>query len=405
MGRPRLEIADIFRQYGAAYQLKHPESLLPEQQRVIHAISICRTSALGGHIDACDECGYQQISYNSCRNRHCPKCQSLESARWVSEHKTKLLPVQYFHVVFTLPEELAPVALQNKRVLYNLLFASVSTTLRRITLDPKHLGAEVGFLAVLHTWGQQLQHHPHLHCVVPGGGLSPDGQRWISCRRGFFLPVKVLSRLFRRLYLEQLQCAFEKQRLSFHGRIAHLADACAFTDLLVGLGRKEWVVYAKPPFGSSERVLDYLGRYTHRVAISNDRLVKMEDGRVSFRWKDYRHENRQRVMTLEASEFIRRFLRHVLPEGFQRIRHYGLLSNRGGKDKLERSRQLLGSQQQRSAAPTDYKQQYEEVTGISLTRCPACGSSRWQRAEVLAPLSANSSRCRLLADDARLDSS
>jgi hypothetical protein len=383
MVRPRLEVADIFREYGAAYSESHRTALLPEQRRVIRAITLCRTAALGGHVEACAECHHQRISYNSCRNRHCPKCQSLESARWLAERQAELLPVEYFHLVFTLPEELAPLALQNKRVIYNLLFSAASATLRRLAADPRHLGAEIGFLAVLHTWGQQLQHHPHLHCVVPGGGLSPDRQRWVSCRRGFFLPVKVLSRFFRRLLLEELQRAFDNQQLSFHGRVAPLADPPAFAELLNGLRHKEWVVYAKPPFGSPAKVLAYLGGYTHRVAISNHRLVKSEDGRVSFRWKDYRHASRQSVVTLEAAEFIRRYLVHVLPSGFQRIRHYGLLSNRGGREKLAQCFRLLECEEPPVVLPVDDKQQSEAVTSTLLRRCPACGSRRWYCLEVI----------------------
>jgi hypothetical protein len=405
MARPRLEVADIFREHGAAYVASHRTALSPEQRKVMRALTACRTAELGGHLDACGDCGHQRISYNSCRNRHCPKCQSLESARWLEERRAELLPVRYFHLVFTLPAELAPLGLQNKRVIYNLLFSSASATLRRIAADPKHLGAEIGFLAVLHTWGQQLQHHPHLHCVVPGGGLSPDGKRWINCRRGFFLPVRVLSRLFRRLFLEYLEQAFDRGRLRFHGRVEQLAEPAAFARLICGLRRKEWVVYAKPPFGSPEKVLGYLGRYSHRVALSHDRLVRIEDGEVSFRWKDYRHENRQRVMTLPAQEFIRRFLLHVLPEGFQRIRHYGWLSNRKVKEKLAQCRRLLGCEPPPAATPTDYRRQYEEVTGLSLARCPACNSSNWHRVEVLAPSLCASTGHSARDDAARLDSS
>ena len=293
-------------------------------------------------------------------------------------------------MVFTLPEEIAPLALQNKREIYNILFAAAATTLLRIAADPKHLGAEIGFLAVLHTWGQTLLHHPHLHCVVPGGGLSPDGRQWIACRTGFFLPVKVLSRLFRRLFLQALKEAYDQGALGCHGRLAHLAQPPAFADLLTSLGQREWVVYAKPPFGSPAQVLDYLGRYTHRVALSNDRLVKLADGHVTFRWKDYRHSNRQRVMTLEAEEFIRRYLLHVLPRGFQRIRQYGYLSNRRRAVKLAQCRQLLGTTDealQKPVSATGYLAQYEAVTGESLQRCPACRTGRLQRVEVIAPMS------------------
>ena len=298
-----------------------------------------------------------------------------------------LLPIQYFHLVFTLPEELTPIALQNKRVIYNLLFSAVNATLRRIAADPKHLGAEIGFIAVLHTWGQQLQHHPHLHCVVTGGGLALDGSGgWKNCRRRFFLPVRVLSSLFSRLFLDGLESAYMKRKLVFHGRIAELNEPRLFAELAEKLRKKRWVVYAKPPFGSPEKVLNYLGRYTHRVAISNDRIVNVEDGRVSFRWKDYRRQNQQQVVTITAEEFIRRYMLHVLPRGFQRIRHFGLLSNGRGRPKLERARRLLGCGERRQiAAGGDYRQQYEQVTGRSLSECPECGSIRWGRIEVIAP--------------------
>lgn len=343
---------------------------------------------MGGHVDACDSCGHQIISYNSCRNRHCPKCQSLASARWLADRRAELLPVDYFHVVFTIPAEFAPLALQNKRVVYEILFSAASQTLRRIAADPQHLGAEIGFLAVLHTWGQQLQHHPHLHCVVPSGGLSPDGRRWIKCRTGFFLPVRVLSRLFRRLFLQSLQQAFERGALLFHSSLAHLAAPRIFANLIDGARRKEWVVYAKPPFGGPAQVLGYLARYTHRVAISNDRLVKLADGQVSFSWKDYRHHNRPRQRTLAAEEFMRRFLLHVLPSGFQRIRQYGLLSNRSRALKLAQCRQLLGvvnEKVERRGRAERYQAQYEAVTGESLLRCPACRSGRLRRVKIVAP--------------------
>jgi hypothetical protein len=299
--------------------------------------------------------------------------------------EAELLPIQYFHVVFTLPEELAPIALQNRRVIYNLLFATVNATLRKIAADPKHLGAEIGFLAVLHTWGQQLQHHPHLHCVVTGGGLALDETRWKDSRKRFFLPVRVLSSLFRRLFLDGLRSAYRKQKLVFHGCIADLNDPRLFAGFTEKLRQKRWVVYAKPPFGSPEKVLNYLGRYTHRVAISNERIVNMEEGRVSFRWKDYRHQNPQRVMTITTEEFIRRYMLHVLPRGFQRIRHFGLLSNRRGKPKLESARRLLGCGERKQIIGGDYRQQYERVTGRSLSECPECGSIRWGRIEDVPP--------------------
>ena len=371
--RPPLEVADIFRQHGYDFRLTHP--LLPEQRRVMHAIERCRTAALGGHVEQCDTCGHQRIAYNSCRNRHCPKCQSLAKARWLDARLADLLPVEYFHVVFTLPEELASLALQNKRVVYNLLFSSAAETLLTIASDPRHLGADIGFLAVLHTWGQTLRHHPHLHCVVPGGGLSTDGDSWVACRRGFFLPVNVLARLFRRLLLQGLARAFANGQLTFHGSIEYLSKPQAFKRLVANLRAREWWVYSKPPFGGPEQVLAYLGRYTHRVAISNHRLLSLKDGKVTFKWRDYRHGNQQSLMTLPAEEFMRRFLLHVLPRGFQRIRQFGLLANRRRREQLARCRQLLETTAQAiEPQPVDYKSLYQTVTGESLDRCPACCS-------------------------------
>jgi putative transposase/transposase-like zinc-binding protein len=382
---PRFEVANIFRQHGYDFRLTHP--LSPEQRRVMRAIERCRTAALGGHVEQCDTCGHQRIAYNSCRNRHCPKCQSLAKARWLEARLADLLPVEYFHVVFTLPEQLASVALQNQRVVYNLLFATVAETLHTIAADPRHLGAEIGFLAVLHTWGQTLRHHPHLHCVVPGGGLSVDGERWLSCRRGFFLPVNVLARLFRRLFLQALARAYEKGKLTFHGASAYLAKPLAFKRLLGSLRAREWWVYAKPPFGGPEQVLAYLGRYTHRVAISNHRLLSLKDGQVTFSWKDYRHGNQQSLMTLSSDEFIRRFLLHVLPRGFQRIRQFGLLANRRRREQLARCRQLLGTTAQATESlPHDYKALYETVTGESLELCPACRTGNMKFAAPLLSL-------------------
>ncbi len=319
MGRPRIEVADVFREYGEEYRRLHASSMSVEQRRVMRAIDLCRTAALGGHVDRCDRCGHEVISYNSCRNRHCPKCQNLDKALWREERRSEVLPVPYYHVVFTLPAQLAPVALQNKRVVYDILFRAVSQTLLRIEADPKHLGAQLGFVAVLHTWGQTLHHHPHVHCVVPGGGLSPDGERWISCKKGFFLPVRVLSRLFRRRFLDALERTFQQGRLVFHGAIQALAQPEDFTALLQRCRKTEWVVYAKPPFAGPDAVLDYLARYTHRIAISNHRLVRMENGTVTFTYKNYKTGLHNQTMSLDAHEFIRRFLLHVLPNGFQRI--------------------------------------------------------------------------------------
>jgi hypothetical protein len=320
MTRHRLEVADVFRNYGSAFLERFGASLSIGQKRVLHAVSVCRTSALGGHVDRCDRCGHERISYNSCRNRHCPKCQAMARAHWMEDRASELLPVAYFHVVFTLPESLGPVALQNKRVVYGILFRAASETLLQIAADPKHLGARIGVLAVLHTWGQNLLHHPHRHCVVPGGGIAPDGKRWISCRKDFFLPVRILSRVFRGKFLEHLKSAFSQGQLSFHGRLRSLRDPTAFEQLLHASVKCDWVVYSKRPFGGPTQVLKYLARYTHRVAISNRRLVDLREGSVCFRWKDYARGNVQKTMSLAAPEFIRRFLLHVLPRGFVRIR-------------------------------------------------------------------------------------
>src|SRR5690349_980443 len=298
MARSGPEIADVFRRYGDAYRERHDATLPTAQRRVMTAIERCRTAALGGHVDQCDECGHLRISYNSCRNRHCPKCQSLARAEWLEDRRAEILDTQYFHVVFTVPEEVATIAFQNKEAVYGILFRTAAETLRTIAADPKHLGAEIGFFAVLHTWGQNLLHHPHLHCVVTGGGLSPDGSRWIACRAGFFLPVKVLSRLFRRLFLEALEKAFDAGELQFFCALEPLRERGAFRRHLAPARQAEWVVYAKAPFAGPEQVLDYVGRYTHRVALSNDRLLEIGEGTVSFRWKDYRHGSRRKTMTL-----------------------------------------------------------------------------------------------------------
>lgn len=366
-----LEVADIVRRYGDRYRLEHPVSLA--QRRVLKAIEQCRTAALGGHVEQCDRCQHMRVWYNSCRNRHCPRCQSLARADWITHREADLLDTEYFHVVFTVPELIAPVALSNKTVIYGILFRAAAETLRMIAADPRHLGAEIGFFAVLHTWGQQLQHHPHVHCVVTGGGLSRDGTRWIACRRGFFLPVRVLSRLFRRLFLTHLQRAFDAGRLRFTGALVSLAEPHAFARHLAPAQRTEWVVYAKRPFAGPRQVLDYVGRYTHRVAISNTRLVEVTDDHVRFRWKDYRAASQSKIMTLAATEFLRRFLLHVLPPGFQRIRYYGLLGNRHRAEKLARCRRLLRMRAQPATIETpDYRDRVEALTGLSLRVCPVC---------------------------------
>ena len=368
------EVADIFRRYGAAYRESHGASLCPAQRRVMSAIELCRTAALGGHVERCDSCDHQRICYNSCRDRHCPKCQSLARAQWLEDRRSELLDTQYFHVVFTVPQPIAAIALQNKETVYNILFRATAETLRTIAADPKHLGAQIGFFAVLHTWGQALFHHPHLHCVVPGGGISPDGKRWISCRPDFFLPVPVLSRLFRRLFLDYLRQAFDAGDLQFCSSLEPLRERNAFLRHIAPIRKKDWVVYAKPPFAGPEEVLKYVARYTHRVAISNNRLIDINDGKVKFRWKDYRDDNRHKTMTLAADEFIRRFLLHVLPDGFQRIRYFGFLANRYRAEKLALCRQLM-QMAPPAAIPEvnkDYRDQYEALTGISLKKCPLC---------------------------------
>jgi hypothetical protein len=324
MTAPTPELADIFRQHGAAYRQTHALPL--HQHRLMQAIENCRTAALGGAVEWCDHCQNTRIVYRSCRNRHCPKCQGLARERWIQQRLAELLPVEYFHVVFTVPEQIAAIAFYNKEVVYQILFRTVAATLLTIARDPQHLGAAIGFFAVLHTWGQNLHLHPHLHCVVPGGGLSPDGE-WKACLPGFFLPVRVLSRLFRRLFLEALEKAYADGELQFFSDLEPLREASAFAQYLAPVRQTEWVVYAKPPFGGPPQVIEYLGRYTHRVAISNQRLLALAEDQVSFRWKDYRHPEQQKVMTVSAEEFIRRFLLHALPPGFQRIRYFGLLAN------------------------------------------------------------------------------
>jgi hypothetical protein len=381
--RPSLEVADIFRQHGKQFLDKYECS--PQQRRVLRAVQNCRTAALGGHVQQCDRCGHQAISYNSCRNRHCPKCQGPARARWLDARADELLPVPYFHVVFTLPATLAPLALQNPAVVYDLLFKAASATLLEVAANPKRLGARIGFLAVLHTWGQNLMHHPHLHCVAPAGGLSSDGTAWIASRPGFFLPVRVLSRVFRGKFIDLLKCSLARAELKFHGALQSLNDVHAQQRLLNDSVKNEWVVYAKRPFGGPEQVLKYLARYTHRVAISNSRLLSLQDGKVTFRWKDYAGGNRHRTMTLDATEFIRRFLLHVLPTSFVRIRYYGFLANRHRAEQLARCRQLLG--QARDAEPQHLATGDRSLTSSNDapdTSCPLCRVGRMRIIEQLA---------------------
>jgi hypothetical protein len=390
-----LEVADIFRRHGPAYRAEHAGHLSLGQRRVMGAIEACRTAALGGHAERCEDCGEVRIAYNSCRNRHCPKCQWLARAEWLAERQAELLPVPYFHVVFTVPAVVAAVAYQNKAVVYAILFKAAAETLRTIAADPRHLGAEIGLIAVLHTWGQALQHHPHVHCVVPGGGPSADGTRWVGCRPGFFLPVKVLSRLYRRRFLTMLQDAFDAGQLGFFSELAGLAGPESFAAWLRPLHRMPWVVYAKPPFGGPEQALGYLGRYTHRVAIANSRLAVIDDTRVSFRWNDYRRGERAKLMTLDAAEFIRRFLLHVLPDGFHRIRHYGYLANGHRTARLARCRALLGAAAPPPPQPAaNYRERIRQLTGRAIDRCPCCGGHMIEIGSMPRPFSRRTSPLR-----------
>jgi len=372
--RERLEVADIFRAHGAAWRKAQAGRLSLGQLKVMSAIERCRTAALGGHVARCQECDHVQIAYNSCRNRHCPKCQGAAARDWLAARQAELLPVAYYHVVFTLPAPIADIAYQNKAEIYGLLFKAAAETLITIAADPRHLGAHIGLTAVLHTWGSALTHHPHVHCIVPGGGISLDGQRWVSCRPGFFLPVRVLSRLFRRLFLEKLATAHDAGRLHFFNHLTHLQDPLAFANLLAPLRKIEWVVYAKRPFAGPESVLAYLSRYTHRVAISNSRLIALDDSGVTFKWKDYRAKGRDRykLMTLAADEFIRRFLLHVLPAGFHRIRHYGLFANGARAENLARLRTLLNLPTPADNGDGEADPDSDQPSS-SLQPCPCCG--------------------------------
>jgi hypothetical protein len=392
VARPPLEVADIFRRYGDAYRALAGPAFSTPQGRVMAAIETCRTAVLGGHVEQCDACGHQRIAYNSCANRHCPKCQSLARVAWIERRRAEILDCEYFHVVFTVPDAIAAIAAQNNAQVYRILFRATAQTLRTIAADPQHLGAEIGFFAVLHTWGQTLVHHPHLHCVVPGGGLSPEGTRWVACRPGFFLPVRVLSRLFRRLFLQSLQAAYDAGTLRLVGSLESLRDRAAWARALAAVRQTEWVVYAKRPFAGAQQVVDYVGRYTHRVAISNHRLLDMDDGQVRFTYKDYRADpsDSSKTMTLAATEFIRRFLLHVLPTGFHRIRYYGFLGARHRREKLARCRQLLGSTAPLTTptpamSQTDYRDRVETLTGISLRVCPACRQGEMMIVERLVP--------------------
>ena len=383
--RPALELADVVRRHGH----RLGEGLGGEQRRILRAIISCRTAALGGHVETCDQCQYRRIAYNSCRNRHCPKCQGIACAQWMADRAEELLPVEYFHVVFTLPDTFNALVLANKRIVYGVLFDAVSQTLNEVAANPRHLGARIGFIAILHTWGQNLCLHPHIHCVVPGGGLSAGGSRWIACRKGFFLPVRVLSKVFRGKFIDLLK------RARAAGGLAGINDAPSFNRLLNDSVKHDWVVYAKPPFGGPGQVLKYLARYTHRIAISNHRLVSLDGRNVTFNWKDYAHGNRPRTMTLDGGEFLRRFLLHAVPRGFMRIRHFGLLANRARGENLAACRRLLNASCDNAPATPP------QATGTAIQSrpcCPACQRGRLVPGPHLSPFELS----RLLI---RLDSS
>jgi hypothetical protein len=387
--RPTIEVADILRRHGEAYLRDHVGHVGRTEQRVMSAITACRTAALGGHVEACDDCGATRVAYNSCRNRHCPKCQGAAREQWLAERQAELLPVPYFHVVFTLPAPIAAMAFQNKGDVYAILFKSAVEAMTTLAANPRRLGAKIGGLAILHTWGQALTHHPHVHCVAPGGGLSLDGSRWIEGRANFFLAVKPLSRLFRRLFLERLQVAFEAKGLGFFGDLARLADPAAFAALLAAMRRVDWIVYLKKPFGGPAQVLAYLGRYTHRVAIANSRIQTCDNEHVGFTWKDYRDDGAVKTMSLKPDEFIRRFLLHALPDGLHRIRHFGFLANGHRTERLALCRSLLTIQ----VEPTAHREEgpaspeSDNRIGVDPPPCPECGGPMRFVADV--PVAAN----------------
>jgi hypothetical protein len=380
--RPAFEVADILRRHGEAYRLAHAGHLSGPQLRVMGAIEVCRTAVLGGHVERCVACDHERIAYCSCRNRHCPKCLGSAAQAWLDARRADLLPVEYFHVVFTLPAPVAAIAYHNKAVIYAMLFEAAAETLKIIAADKRHLGAEIGAIMVLHTWGQTLTHHPHIHCIVPGGGLAPDCDRWVACQPGFFLPVRVLSRLYRRLFLEKLVAAHRAGKLQFFGSLTDLAAPEAFEAMLAPLRNVEWLVYAKRPFAGPEQVLAYLARYTHRVAISNHRLTAIEEGHVTFTWRDYRQGGRIKPMTLTPHEFLRRFLLHVLPDGFQRIRHYGFLANSHRRAKLALIRKLLPLAPAATNSPSTLQTEPAQVDLPEAPPCPCCGG-RMQIVEIL----------------------
>jgi hypothetical protein len=384
VARPRLELAEIVRHDGDAYRRTH--RLTSVQHRALRAIVACRTAALGGHRETCDRCGAVRITYNSCRNRHCPKCQTVTKERWLSARRADLLPIPYFHVVFTLPHDLNALAQGNPRVIYALLFRAAADTLLTFGRDPQHLGGTIGITAILHTWGQNLSQHVHLHCLVTGGALAADRSRWITGRSSFLFPVRALSTVFRAKYLAALRRAFATGQLHFADGTTDLADRLPFTDFLSRLRALNWIVYAKRPFAGPEQVLSYLGRYTHRVALSNDRLIEHRDGHVRFRWKDYADHNRVKILTLAADEFLRRFLLHVVPHGFMRIRHFGLLANRTRRATLTRCRSLLGQPAIEDVPSESVAELVHRLTGIDLARCPVCGEGRMQVTAIVVHL-------------------
>jgi hypothetical protein len=372
-----IEIQDIFNQHGDEYRRNHqlPLHIL----KTMIDIEACRTAEIGGHVDECDECGHVRVSYNSCRNRHCPKCQTLTKERWLEKRKEDLLPVGYFHVVFTIPQELNYITLTNQKEMYSILFKSVSETLLELSSDIKYLGAEIGFMSILHTWGQNLMNHPHIHCIVPSGGLTLDGNRWINSKKDFFIPVKVLSRKFRGKFLFYLKKAYYSNNLKYTNGVEELTEKHIFQRLIDNLYKKEWIVYCRPPFGSAEYVLEYLGRYTHRVAISNHRIVNLENGYVTFKWRDYKEHNKEKFMTLTVDEFIRRFFMHVLPRKFVKIRHYGILSNRNRLTKLKKCKELIGvvqSKGENSDVKLSAAELLLKLTGIDINICSCCGKGK-----------------------------
>ena len=391
-----MRLADIVRRYGKSYREKHALSV--QHKRILRAIETCRTAALGGHASQCSQCGEKRVWYNSCRNRHCPQCQCLARAQWLNKRKLELLPVNYFHTVFTVPAQIAAIALQNKEVVYDILFRATAQTLSTIARDPQHLGAHIGYFAVLHTWGQNLHLHPHLHCVIPGGGIAVSGEpRWVRSSRNYFLPVQVLSAMFRRVFLAMMRVAFKKGKLQFFSSLEALRQPNSFYRYLEPLEKMPWVVYSKPPFGGPEKALEYLGRYTHRVAISNERLLSMDDGKVSFLYKDYREKRRrqkqkqkqkQKVMTLDADNFLHSFLLHTLPRGFQRIRHFGLFSNPVRNKSLALCRKLLGVAAPAQPEPVrlTLAERYELLTGHPLMQCPICKTPTMVVVELFQPV-------------------